>query len=411
MCSSAAWPSGSRTRWAAGSRGRVHRFQRDAHGVPQAVSCRVLGVSQSWFYKWKAGELPPRAARRERLKAEIARLFAAREGKDGSPRITAALRDARLAGVGEHRGGPDARAGPGRPAQEAAQDDHPAGQGPVAGRTWSSASSRPMASTAAGTATAPRSPPGKASSTWTACWTWAGAGSSGSASAPIITPAWPTGHWPWRWPSAAGPSPAWSCTPIRAASTPRGASGPRASGWASPMMGGPGSALDNAVIESWHSTLESELRSLHQFATRAAAGGEPPGSRITTMSAGTPRSRDAQPGGLRAGAGGKGRRVTAAGPLRGPGKGGGCAAAVLAAPAKGTGPPPRPQGCCASPCGRRPYGPPLTPGTPAAPQSRKSGQATALPRPVTGATRTARPGHDHHNRSLHGLRGTPHGRR
>jgi putative transposase len=36
-------------------------------------------------------------------------------------------------------------------------------------------------------------------------------------------------------------------------------------------MGRPGSALDNAVIESWHSTLEFELRSLHQFATRAAA--------------------------------------------------------------------------------------------------------------------------------------------
>ena len=47
--------------------------QRDAHGVPQAVSCRALGVSQSWFYKWKDGQLPPRAARRERLKAEIAR--------------------------------------------------------------------------------------------------------------------------------------------------------------------------------------------------------------------------------------------------------------------------------------------------------------------------------------------------
>jgi hypothetical protein len=44
--------------------------QRDAHGVPQAVSCRALGVSQSWFYKWKDGVLPPRAARRERLKAE-----------------------------------------------------------------------------------------------------------------------------------------------------------------------------------------------------------------------------------------------------------------------------------------------------------------------------------------------------
>jgi putative transposase len=68
--------------------------QRDAHGVPQAVSCRALGVSQSWFYKWKDGQLPPRAARRERLKAEIARLFKQRDGKDGSPRITAALRDA-----------------------------------------------------------------------------------------------------------------------------------------------------------------------------------------------------------------------------------------------------------------------------------------------------------------------------
>jgi putative transposase len=36
-------------------------------------------------------------------------------------------------------------------------------------------------------------------------------------------------------------------------------------------MGRPGSALDNAVIESWHSTLEFELRSLRKFATRAAA--------------------------------------------------------------------------------------------------------------------------------------------
>ena len=36
-------------------------------------------------------------------------------------------------------------------------------------------------------------------------------------------------------------------------------------------MGRPGSALDNAVIESWHSTLEWELRSLVTFATRAEA--------------------------------------------------------------------------------------------------------------------------------------------
>jgi len=36
-------------------------------------------------------------------------------------------------------------------------------------------------------------------------------------------------------------------------------------------MGRPGSALDNAVIESWHSTLTFELRALERFATKAQA--------------------------------------------------------------------------------------------------------------------------------------------
>jgi len=39
----------------------------------------------------------------------------------------------------------------------------------------------------------------------------------------------------------------------------------------SQSMGRPGSALDNAVIESWHSTLESGLRRAGHYATRAAA--------------------------------------------------------------------------------------------------------------------------------------------
>jgi putative transposase len=68
--------------------------QRDEHGIPHATACRALGVSQSWLYKWKAGVLPPRAARRERLKAEISQLFRGHEGKYGAPRITADLRDA-----------------------------------------------------------------------------------------------------------------------------------------------------------------------------------------------------------------------------------------------------------------------------------------------------------------------------
>ena len=36
-------------------------------------------------------------------------------------------------------------------------------------------------------------------------------------------------------------------------------------------MGRTGSALDNAVIESWHSTVEFELRRLEHFATKAEA--------------------------------------------------------------------------------------------------------------------------------------------
>ena len=68
--------------------------QREQHRIPQAVSCRALGVSWSWFYKWRNGRLPPRAQRREALKAEVARLFALHRGKYGSPRITADLRDA-----------------------------------------------------------------------------------------------------------------------------------------------------------------------------------------------------------------------------------------------------------------------------------------------------------------------------
>jgi Integrase core domain len=36
-------------------------------------------------------------------------------------------------------------------------------------------------------------------------------------------------------------------------------------------MGRPGSALDNAVIESWHSTLEFELRRLEHFTAKAQA--------------------------------------------------------------------------------------------------------------------------------------------
>ena len=68
--------------------------QREQHCIPAAVACRALRVSRSWFYKWKGGTPGPRAQRRDRLKAEVARLFAGHAGRYGSPRITAGLRDA-----------------------------------------------------------------------------------------------------------------------------------------------------------------------------------------------------------------------------------------------------------------------------------------------------------------------------
>src|SRR5215213_2574141 len=93
MCSSARWPSGW-TRRGAGSGGRVHRREREDHGIPYATSCRALEVARRGSRKWRHGDPSPRHARRAQLKVEIARLFAAHRGTYGSPRIAADLRDA-----------------------------------------------------------------------------------------------------------------------------------------------------------------------------------------------------------------------------------------------------------------------------------------------------------------------------
>lgn len=66
--------------------------QRAEHEIPYATGCRALGVSQAWFYKWRYGDASPAHARRAKLKSEVARLFAKHRGTYGSPRITADLR-------------------------------------------------------------------------------------------------------------------------------------------------------------------------------------------------------------------------------------------------------------------------------------------------------------------------------
>ena len=67
--------------------------QRTAFGIPHAIACRALQVSQSWFYKWVNHKPTAAARRRARLDEEIGRLFAASGGTYGSPRITRDLRE------------------------------------------------------------------------------------------------------------------------------------------------------------------------------------------------------------------------------------------------------------------------------------------------------------------------------
>ncbi|HEY5202551.1 MAG TPA: IS3 family transposase, partial [Acidothermaceae bacterium] len=68
----------------------VARFiadQRTMHRVPHAFSCRVLSLSESWFYKWHLRPPTVRAVRRAELDAEVRRLFEASGRSYGSPRI------------------------------------------------------------------------------------------------------------------------------------------------------------------------------------------------------------------------------------------------------------------------------------------------------------------------------------
>ncbi|HEY5456431.1 MAG TPA: IS3 family transposase [Acidothermaceae bacterium] len=68
----------------------VARFiadQRTLHRVPHAFSCRVLSLSESWFYKWYLRPPTPRAVRRAELDAQVRRLFVASGRTYGSPRI------------------------------------------------------------------------------------------------------------------------------------------------------------------------------------------------------------------------------------------------------------------------------------------------------------------------------------
>jgi len=246
--------------------------QGDGHGVPHAVSCRALGVSRSWFYKWRHGDASPRRARRERLKAEVRRLFEAHKGKRGSPMITADLHDlgwrvskntvaAVMAELGLAARPKKRRKGTTRPgkgrwrAPDLVKRDFPAaginqkwygdgtdidtdegklyldsvldvGSRRVLGFALGEHHDADLAYGALAVAVAVR----------------------GGAVPGVIF------HTDQGSEYTAGLFRA-ACQRLSICQS----------------MGRPGSALDNAVIESWHSTLEFELRRLEHFATRAAA--------------------------------------------------------------------------------------------------------------------------------------------
>ncbi len=67
--------------------------QRTDHGVPHAVTCRVLEISEQWFYKWRDRAPTARQRRRADLDAKVKRVFDDSKGTYGSPRVHAELVD------------------------------------------------------------------------------------------------------------------------------------------------------------------------------------------------------------------------------------------------------------------------------------------------------------------------------
>jgi len=246
--------------------------QRADHGVPQAVSCRTLGVSQSWFCKWAGGQLPPRAARRQRLKAEVARLFGLHEasaGPRGSPltsktrggrvsenTVAALMRELGLAARRKMRRKGTTRPGKGRwRAPDLVKrsfgaaginrkwygdgTEIPTGEGKLHLDSVLDMGSRRIAGFALGEHHDAQLAYGALA--------MAVAVRGGEVPGVILHTDQGSEYTAMRFRQA--------CQRL----------GIRQS------MGRPGSALDNAVIESWHSTLEFEFRALHTFATRARA--------------------------------------------------------------------------------------------------------------------------------------------
>jgi len=77
----------------------VARFiadQRTFYAVPHAFSCRLLKVSEAWFYKWIKAPTTVRGERRALLDEAVRTAFVASQGSYGSPRVYEDLIDPEL---------------------------------------------------------------------------------------------------------------------------------------------------------------------------------------------------------------------------------------------------------------------------------------------------------------------------
>jgi putative transposase len=246
--------------------------QRDQHQIPHAVACRALGVSQSWFYKWKDARPGPRAQRREKLKAEVGRLFRVHQGKYGSPRITADLREAGwrvsentvaglmhelgLAARRNKRRKATTRPGRGRwRAPDLVKRDFPAAQ---LNRKWFGDGTQIVTDEGRLHLVSVLDVASRRVLGFALGERHDAALAYGALAMAIMV--------------RGGQAPGVVFhTDQGSEYTARSFQAACARLGVTQSMGRPGSALDNAVIESWHSTVEFELRSVEHFATKQAA--------------------------------------------------------------------------------------------------------------------------------------------
>ena len=143
--------------------------QRAKHRVPHTVTCALLGVSVSWFYKWLHRDPTPGQRRRAEVDQRVRELFEASGRTYGSPRIHADLRaEGWRVGVNTvadsmRRQGLQGRT-PKRRTGLTKQD-----KAAASSVICCVATSPPRRRIASGVGTSPRSPPMRASSIWRRC--------------------------------------------------------------------------------------------------------------------------------------------------------------------------------------------------------------------------------------------------